>query len=69
MELGNRDPNNHELSSVFSMIASRKHGSLDPFSQLKQLLFDKNSTEKFTIRKLKQNLVAVKVSRAVCVRE
>lgn len=52
------------LFSVFSMIASRKHGSLGPFSQLKQLLFNKNSTEKFTIRKLSQNLVAINVFRS-----
>lgn len=40
------------LSSVFSMMASRKHGSLAPFWQLKRLLFDKNSTDKFTIREI-----------------
>lgn len=38
------------LSSVFSMIASRIQGSLCGFLQPKQLLFNRNSTDKFTIR-------------------
>lgn len=42
------------LFSVFSMIVSRKRGSLGVYWQLK-LLFSKNSTRNVTIRELGQN--------------
>lgn len=41
------------LSSVFSMIASGKHDSSGAFYKPKLLLFNKSSTDIFTIRVLK----------------